>query len=125
MKYRCKSRTFPGGPCKHNCVVEVPFEPRGCLYCAVYEEWERVDTGIPITKCPKCGKPLCTCDDPDRLHCSDSKCGWTDIIPRIMTNLTNCPVCGAPINFDDDNMGTIHGFCSHDDCGFRAEVDYK
>jgi hypothetical protein len=41
MKYRCKSRLLPTGPCKHNCVVESSFEPRACLLIPVYEIWEK------------------------------------------------------------------------------------
>lgn len=28
--------------------------------------------------CPKCGKGLCFCGDPEEPHCSDSRCGWID-----------------------------------------------
>jgi len=28
--------------------------------------------------CPKCGKGLCNCGDPEVTHCSDSRCGWSE-----------------------------------------------
>jgi ribosomal protein S27AE len=89
----------------------------------VYEIWE--GEREPIKKCPKCGKDLCPCDDPDRLHCSDSKCGWTEIIAIVEDNIKSCPVCGASVAFQDDDMGTLHVYCSNEDCTFKAEVDYK
>lgn len=39
-KYRCKSKIIAGQPCERNCIVQTEFEPRGCLYVGVAEEWE-------------------------------------------------------------------------------------
>jgi hypothetical protein len=43
------------------------------------DDWEWVKSSYPDEPtCPKCGKPLCLCGDPEETHCSDSKCGWID-----------------------------------------------
>jgi hypothetical protein len=65
----------------------VPVEVHPCVFCKkpaytqVGDKWicEGCNKPVPESeqKCPKCGKPLCSCDDPEEPHCSDSICGWT------------------------------------------------
>lgn len=55
MEYKCKSKIIAGQPCERNCVVNVDFEPRGCLYIAVAEEWEVLPQATVIKSvCDKC-----------------------------------------------------------------------
>lgn len=40
--WKCKSKIRMGIPCQFNCEVKCDFEPRGCLYQGVFQEWEEV-----------------------------------------------------------------------------------
>ena len=55
-------------PCAGSCHISKSPCSASCVQH--HQEWLKVN-------CPKCGKPLCPCDDPEEPHCSDSKCGWT------------------------------------------------
>jgi hypothetical protein len=49
-KWRCKSRIILGEPCKYHCEAETDFQPRGCLWVAVFEEWEPVEEKLKPAK---------------------------------------------------------------------------
>ena len=45
--YICKSKLLPSGKCTFNCEVKTPFEPRGCLYTFIAQNW--VEKPLPIS----------------------------------------------------------------------------
>ena len=38
--WECKSRLINNVLCKYSCKVQADFEPKGCLYNALYQKWE-------------------------------------------------------------------------------------
>jgi len=53
VKYKCKSRAKIMTRCQYACVVEVEFTPRGCLYAALWQQWEIIE---PIERSQPNGK---------------------------------------------------------------------
>ena len=72
--YICKSKIMAGQPCRFNCVVKAEFEPRGCLYNAVSEQWEVLQQADVIKSVCEHVKVEVEADQMGNTHYC-SKCG--------------------------------------------------